>query len=214
MRIIFVLFIAIFAFAKIDAKIVSVNKDEALINKNVKTGISGIVVCPYMDEKIICARAVAFGKKVKFYNFETLQNDAFALPVVMPKSGDEIVFAKDYNRIMIIAPTQDIYLMLKNRYQKNGNIIISPDVFAAFLDDMPTIENFRNFAKIMNIGRFVFAVNDKIYEVDSYSFYVINSHQIQKKALYKKAFFTYFSNFDIKTKNIQNYYLHLLKGLK
>ena len=66
----------------------------------------------------------------------------------------------------------------------------------------------------MNIGRYVFALNNKVYEVDSYSFYVINSHLLQKNASYTKAFFTYFSNFDIKTKNIQNYYLHLLKGLK
>ena len=213
MRIIFVLFLAVFAFAKIDATIISVNKDEALIDKNIKTGISGLVICPYSNEKIICARAVAFGKKVKFYNYETLKNDAFALPLVVPKSGDKIVFEKDYNRIMIIAPNQEIYLMLKKKYQTE-NVIISPDVFAAFLDDMPGINDFRNFAKVMNIGRYVFALNNKVYEVDSYSFYVINSHLLQKNASYTKAFFTYFSNFDIKTKNIQNYYLHLLKGLK
>ncbi len=212
MRIIFVLFLAVFAFGEITAKIISVNNDIARIDKKIKTGISGVALCPYMDEKIICARAVAKGDLVKFYSYETLKNEAFALPIVTPKKGDEIIFGKDYDRIMIIAPNQQEYLNIKNKYK--NNTIISPDVFAAFLDDMPNVNNFRKFADLMNIGRYIFVIDNHVYEVDSYSFYVINSHKIKNSSKYTKAFFTYFSNFDITDKNIENYYLDLLKGLK
>ncbi|GAB6044617.1 hypothetical protein JCM11957_02150 [Caminibacter profundus] len=209
MRIFFVLFLTVFAFAEIRANLVEVYNNYGKIDKKLKKGTSGIVLCPYEGEKIICARAVANGNLVDFYTYDTLRNDAFALPVVVPKKGDEVVFEKDYNRIMIIAPNQEVYLMIRNKY-KNA-IIISPDILASFIDGMPDISTFRKFAIENNIVRYIFVIGKKLYEVDSFSFYVINSHKIKKTSKYNKAFFTYFNNFDIKTENIENYYLKLIK---
>jgi hypothetical protein len=208
MRIIFVLFLAVFAFAKIEANIINVYGDRVLMDKNIKRGVSGVVICKYLNEDIICARAVADGNKAYLYPYSELKNRAFALPVVLPKKGDKIVFAKDYNRIMIFAPNQEVYLKVKNLYK--SNVIISPDVFAAFLDDKVTKKDFINFAKSMDIGRYIFVIGNKIYETDAKSLYVVNEKNLNVNAKYQKAFFTYFKNFDIKPVN----YLHLLKGLK
>ena len=208
MRIIFVLFLAVFSFAKIESEIISVNKNVALIDKNIKRGVSGVVICKYLNEDIICARAVADGNRAYLYLYSELKNDAFALPVILPKKNDKIVFAKDYNRIMIIAPNQEVYLKIKNMYK--SSVIISPDVFAAFLDDKITKKDFINFAKKLNIGRYIFTIENKLYEVDAKTLYVIDEKNLNVVAKYQKAFFTYFNNFDIKPKN----YINLLKGLK
>jgi len=90
--------------------------------------------------------------------------------------------------------------------------IISPDVFAPFIDDLPEVEDFKNFAKDFNIGRIIFVL-DKIYEVDSFSFYAVKVKDINFKAKYKKAFFVSYPNFDITAKNIEKYYKSIIKGI-
>jgi hypothetical protein len=198
---------AVFAFAKIEANLISVSNNEGIINKNLKDGISGVVLCPYLKKEIICARAVAFGNKVGFFDYSLLKNDAFALPIIRPQKGDKIVFGKDYGRILIIAPNQITYLKIKKMF--SNKTIISPDVLAAFLTSEPTANAFRKFAQEMNIGLYVFAINNKLYEVDSFSFYAIKTIPFKFKAKYKKAFFTYFDNFDLKPEN----YLKIIRGI-
>ena len=195
----------LFAF---DVKILSVEKNYAKIDSYIKKGISGDVICKYDNTPIICAKAVSYGNIVKFYPFDELKNDAFALPLVYPKAGDKIVLGKNYNRILIIADNQVHYLKVASLY-KNATII-SPDIFAPFIEDMPTKKDFQTFCKDFNIGRIIFVL-DKIYEVDSFSFYAVKTRDAGFKTDYKKAFFTTYTKFNIKQKNILNYYKSLLK---
>ena len=199
----FLMFLSLNAY---EVEILDVNNDVVTINKYVKKGVSGVVVCPYEDKKIICARAISFGKKAKLEVYDNLKNEAFALPTLYPKKGDKIIFAKDYNRILIIAPNQLEYLKVKENYK--NNIIISPDIFAAFVDEIPIKEEFINFAKEMDIGRYIFVL-DKIYEVDANSFYVIKRYEKNTKK-YKEVFFTNYKKENIK-KDLINYYKMLLK---
>ena len=186
-----ILFISIlFAY---EANIVEVNRDTAKIDKYVKKGISAIVICPYLNEEIICARAVSQGKSIKLEIYDNLKNPAFALPIVTPKKGDRVIFAKNYSRILIIAPDQDTYLKIKDCY-KNATVI-SPDLLAANIEKFDK-SSIIDFAKRFDIGRIIFAL-DRLYEVDAYSFYVIKSKDY-KVPKYQKAFFTYFKKFDIK----------------
>ncbi|WP_168175704.1 plasminogen-binding N-terminal domain-containing protein [Nautilia sp. PV-1] len=190
-----------------DVTITNVNSDVATLDKYVKKGVSGVVLCPYNGKNIICARAVCYGKKAKLLVYKELKNDAFALPVVLPKKGDKILLAKDYDRILIIAPNQLEYLKMKEKY-KNATVI-SSDNFAAFLEGIPSRENFINFAKKLNIGRIIFVL-DKIYEVDANSFYAVKKYG-SINAKYKEIFFTTYPKFDIKGKNIIAYYKSLIK---
>ena len=208
MRIIFILFIALFANAAYIANITNVKGLEIKLNKYIQKGVSGVVLCPYENEKIICANVISFGNYAKLYPYDNLKNDAFALPLIYPKKGDEVVFGKDYERILIIAPNQSIYLKLKYRFK---NFVVIPiDTFAAFSDDLPKREDFINFAKEMDIGLFIFAL-DKLYFTDAKSFYVINKENF-KTQKFKLPFYSSY-NFDIKMKNIINYYKKLLKGI-
>ena len=78
----FLIFLSLNAY---EVNILSVNNDIAIIDKYVKKGVSGVVICPYEDKKIICARAISFGKKAKLAIYDNLKNEAFALPIVYPK---------------------------------------------------------------------------------------------------------------------------------
>lgn len=189
-----------------EVNIINVNNDTAVIDKYVKKGVSGVVLCPYDGKKIICARAVCYGKKAKLNVYDDLKNDAFALPLVTPKKGDKILLAKDYDRILIIAPNQLEYLKIKQNY-KNATII-SPDIFATFIEEAPSKEDFINFAKKMNIGRIVFVL-DKVYEVDAYSFYAVKSYG-KNSVKYTNAFFTTFPN-NIKNENFEKLYKSYIK---
>ena len=199
----FLLFLSLNAY---EVKILDVNNDIATIDKYVKKGVSGVVVCNYEDKEIICARAISFGKKVKLKIYDNLKNEAFTLPIIHPKKGDKIILAKDYNRILVISPNQLEYLKVKEKYK--NNIIISSDIFGAFVDDIPTKKEFINFAKEMDIGRYIFVL-DKIYEVDANSFYVIKRYEKNTKK-YKEVFFTNYKKENIK-KDLINYYKMLLK---
>jgi len=210
MRIVLILFLFVFSFS-METNIVNVKKDFIFVNQKVKKGTSGIVLCPYNNEKIICARCISLGdKKAKLYVYKNLKNPAFALPLVYPKKGDKVIFGKNYNRIVIIAPNQEIYLKLKEKYQNNF-IIIPIDVFGAFLDDIPTKKDFISFARKMDIGFFVFAL-DKIYFVDGESFYMINSKNYDFKVnlKFKKPFYSSY-DYDVNLKNPIDYYKHLIK---
>ncbi len=209
MKTIFILLFAIFANAAYLANIVSVNGLEVKLNKNIKKGMSGIVLCPYQKQDIICARALSFGNNAKLFPYSNLKNDAFALPLVYPKKGDKIIFGKDYSRIVIIAPNQVEYLKLKNKF-KNFTII-PVDVFAAFLKDKPTKKIFINFANKMDIGLYIFAL-DKLYFVDSHSFYVIVKEKFMKYKKFNLPFYCSYK-FNLNMKNPINYYKKMLKGL-
>jgi hypothetical protein len=189
-----------------EVTIQSVDGNIVTLDKYVKKGVSGVVLCPYGDKEIICAKALSLGKKAKLLTYDNLKDDAFALPVVYPKKSDKILFAKDYDRIMIIAPDQYMYLKVKEKY-KNA-VIINPDNFAEFLSEIPTKENFINFAKKMNIGMFVFVL-DKIYEVDADSFYAVKVYGKNDKK-YNEMFFTTYPKFKVE-KNMIAYYKSLIK---
>jgi len=200
MRYLFLLISFLFAY---EANILSVNKDIAVIDKYVKKGVSGVVVCKYLDKNIICARAISLGKKVKLTSYDNLKNSAFANPLVYIKKGDKVIFAKNYDRILIIAPNQEAYLKVKKIY-KDFHIIPS-DLLAVFNEEI-NLKTLKEFTKIYDVGRFIF-VADKIYEVDANSFNVVFIKKFQN---YKKGFFTYYKTFKLDWR-IKNGHL-IIKG--
>ena len=190
-----------------EVNIKEVNGDKIYLDKYVRKGKSGYVICPYDNTNTICARAVSFGNYAKLYVYDDLKNDAFALPDVKPEKGNKVIFGKDDSRIMIIAPNQNVYLKVMDMY-KNCTVI-STDLFVPYIEEKPAEKDFISFAKKMNIGKIVFVL-DKIYEVDPYSFYVLKKFG-QNSAKYEKIFFTTYPNFDIKLQNAVKYYKHMIK---
>ena len=189
------LFLAIKLFA---VGIVSVDKNIAKIDGDIEKGVSGVVVCPYNGNSIIAANAVSLGDgKVKLSNYDYLKNRAFALPIVPVTQKCEAVFKRNYNRILILAPTQKLYLKLKEEYK--NSVIVPVDNFALFFEKDLTKKDILNFAKIMNVGRIIVA-KKYLYEVDA------NSLQVVSKKEYlgsdKNEFFTNYGIFKIDYKKL------------
>jgi hypothetical protein len=201
-----------------EVTIENIQNNKIKIDKQIKNGMSGIVLCPYENKKIICARAILFGTKGRLEVYDDLENPAFALPIVMPKAGDKIIVGKNYNRVMIIAPNQDAYLKVKTILK--NKTFISSDIFATFLDDIPTKKDFINFAKKLDIGLYAFVL-DKLYLVDAYSFYVVKEINFNNNYKYNKPFFTTYKKFEkgslfsrIFSKNVidyKKYYKNMIK---
>jgi hypothetical protein len=206
MKIFLIFIIAVFTYAQIT--LIKVNNKEGLIDKYVQEGRSGYVLCPFNNKEIICARAVFFGKKVKFYNYEELKNDAFALPIVYPKKGNKVI-VNSYERILIIAPNQDIYLKLKDLY--SSKTIIHPDLLYVYLDGEVSKKGFQDFARLMNIDEYIFAL-DKVYEVDANSFYSIKSFS-KLNTFYKFIFYNSYNKGET-SQNMIKKYKSFIKGLK
>jgi len=162
--------IAVLGFSQ-DIILKKVNGNIGYINKSIQKGRSGYVICPFDKKDIICAKVVFFGNKVKFENYDELKNNAFALPIVTPKAKDKIIL-NNYERILIIAPTQELYLKIKDMYK--NKTVIHPDLLYVYLDGEISKEGLEEFAKIMNIDEYIFVL-DKIYEVDANSFYAIKT---------------------------------------
>ncbi|WP_456480238.1 plasminogen-binding N-terminal domain-containing protein [Nautilia sp.] len=190
-----------------EVKVKNVNGNTVNLDGYVKKGVSGVVMCPYEGKEIICARAVSLGNSAKLYVYDDLKNNAFALPLVHVKKGDRIIFEKDYDRVLIIAPNQETYLKTREKY-KNFTVV-NPDVFAVFLKEVPTKKDFVNFAKKLNIGRIVFVL-DKIYETDAFSFYAVKKYG-RNGVKYKGVFFTTYPKLGINGKNMIKYYKSLIK---
>jgi len=190
-----------------EVNIVKVNGDTVYFDKYVKRGVSGLVLCPYENQNIICACVISDGKKGYLRVYDSLKNNAFVLPYVLPKKNDKVLLAKDYNRILIIAPNQTEYIKVLQKYQ--NQTVIHPDNFAVFLDEYPTRSDFVNFAKKMNIGRYIFVL-DKIYEVDAKSLYVLKSYG-KNEYKYNAPFFTTY-NLSNTLQNPIAYYKNLIRN--
>jgi hypothetical protein len=165
-------------------------------------GMTGYLLCPFLNREIICGLAVSIGgNRVQFKVYDSLQNRAMALPVVIPKPGDKIIFQKDYRRVMVIAPDRQSYYNLVSQYREKGNVVVPSDLMAVFVEDddkVPTRQEFINFAKKLNIGRYIFLSDRGVEEIDALSLTPLRRVPWKGggKVSYKVPFFTTYGDWE------------------
>lgn len=189
MRKIFIfLAMAISLFASIEAnkksEILSISKNKAVIkNINAPIGSSGIVV-HYFDKEhstIVAGAELVAPNKIKFRVFEALKQDALPVPNIKPKIGDEVILNYLYDRGVIIAPNFKTYQEIAN---KHSDIEwLHPDLLAAELsiakNPAPEKEDFKKFCEDYSVGLLYFAIKEKGYFVDCYTFKKLKSENIK-----------------------------------
>ena len=189
-------------------------------------GSSGVVV-HYFDKEhsTIVARAELVSKnKIEFRVFDALKQENLPIPKILPKEGDKVILNYLYDRALIIAPNFKTYDYITKKYPKLE--WLHPDLFAAELskskNPAPTKEDFKNFCNRYYAGLIFFAIKDKGYFVDCYSFKKIDVENIKvqdtqiKLPFYTRikeiesGWFSFYGASEIKDYNI--YYTNLLES--
>ena len=185
----FTTFLFSFEITPITSTIVSITKNRAKIDKEIEKGVSGYII----DKNQIIGKVISNGdKSVTFLPFTKLKNSGLATPIIIPKIGNKIIFKLYYDRALIIAPTQNLYLKTKKNYP-NINFL-SSDLFASYFATKPNKKEFQQFCKTFNVGIIIFNL-DRQFIVDCESFQILDSKFI-KSEKFSKPFFVNYDKFN------------------
>lgn len=176
-----------FSIKPVGTKIENVENDKSTINiGNLVVGQTGIVVHIYNnDKRLIVSNAKVISSNsnssvVEFFAFNDLKQDALPTTKRKVEKGDVLVLNYMYNSSLLITPTQNSFQATRDNFKLNN--FIHSDILAAKLKvenkPYPTKEDFQNFAIEQNLGTIFFAIENKIYIVDSKTFTILDTYSL------------------------------------
>ncbi|WP_281951433.1 plasminogen-binding N-terminal domain-containing protein [Nitrosophilus kaiyonis] len=228
------LFLAIFAISifaditpnKTTTIIKSYSNGATIKNLDAPIGSSGVVV-HYFDKihSTIVARAELIeNDKIAYRVFDALKQKALPTPKILPKNGDKVILNYLYDRALIIAPNFKTYENIKNSHPDIE--WLHPDLFAAQLsiskNPAPNREDFKNFCNKYSVGLIYFAIKNRGYYVDCYSFKKVGYENISaqkgeiKLPFYSRikeiqsSWFNFYGASEVR--DYTNYYTNLLES--
>jgi hypothetical protein len=142
-------------------------------------GTTGIVIktLPNNYQAVISYGEVEKDKRVKFYEFETLEQENLPHGLWKPEKGDKIRFEENYDRALIVAKNLDHFLRISKMFRKEW---VHPDIFTATLSTIghksPLKDDFHYFCREHSVGLLYIGLDDGVYEVDCLSLKEINLH--------------------------------------
>ncbi len=167
--------------------IANVNKNQATINiDNLRIGQSGIIVHNYNSKHSVIV-GVAIVKSsldnnstLELLKLNLLKQDAIPNSSLKPQNGDTFILNHLYNSSLLIVPNHDVSKTIKKLYPKQN--FFNPDIFASYLKIMtspvPTKEMMLEFCKNNNIGTIFIWVKNNLHIVDTNSFKIIYTEQL------------------------------------
>lgn len=212
-------------------KILEVREHTLLIEKNDwAVGSSGLLIHNVNTQhSTVSSRVEVISHEknsttIKFINFDDLKQEA--LPTLNTKisTNDTVQLGWLHNRVLVIAPTQNSYQLVQKGQQ--DKTFINSDLFALHLSKeghpTPLKEDLQSFCRNYDIGIIEFVIADTVYQVDAYTFTVLET--IEAKFPQTKQSLPFFSHVkDINAdwwgagsgtlSHYENYYLSLL-GVK
>jgi len=234
MKIIFFLFVtinALFAITNLQTqqtKIVDLNKTTATINiANLKIGQSGVVVKSDDKNSIVLTQAIIINSNknnstIKFITKQILQQEAIPTSNLTPQNGDTFILNHLYNTSLLLVPNLKVKNNIENLYPKQN--FLDEDFFAAHLklkkEPIPTKKTIQKFAQSQQIGTIFIAIQNKLYILDSNTFKIIDTIEIQNDDKSTNVpFLTKIKDIELglwdfgneKIENYNKYYLKLLE---
>jgi len=170
----------------LQTSLLSVNKEEqsaTIKAPNLAVGMSGFLVHQISPNHSAIINTIVVSKydtktqlaTLKIDDFTTLQSDALPKLTYQPQKGDIAQLALNYDRALIIAPTEEIYYRLNKSIPSTS--LIHPDIFTALLSanghPTPLKEDFEEFRKSMQIGLLFLYLDKKLYTLDAKSFKIL-----------------------------------------
>ena len=176
-----------FSIKPMGMKIENIQDNKSTINVgNLIVGQSGIVVHIYDNDKrqiVSNAKVISSNSNssvVEFFKFDDLKQDALPTSKREIAIGDVLVLNYMYNSSLLITPTQDSFQSIRDSFKLNN--FIHSDIFAAKLKvnnkPYPTKEDFQEFAIEQNLGTIFFALDNKVYIIDTKTFTILESYLI------------------------------------
>ena len=214
-------------------KIDNISKNTSVVeNKNLKVGQSGIVLHVYeSNNKIIVSNAKVIsstnGKSiVEFVPFNDLKQVSVPTTKRNVEVNDILILNYLYTSAMIIAPTQESFLQIRNSYKYNN--FLHADLFATWLkmedNPFPSKTDIQEFAISQNLGTVFIVVKDSLYILDTKTFKVLDKREfLYKKVKMQKPFYSRVEkiksgsfDFDLANKKALSYdeYYQEILGLK
>jgi hypothetical protein len=174
-----------FSIKPIGVKIEDIKDNKSTINiGNLVIGQSGIIVHIYNnDKRLIVSNAKVISSNennsvIEFFEFDDLKQDALPTTKRKVEKGDVLVLNYMYNASLLITPTQNSFQKIRDNFKLNN--FIHSDIFAAKLKienkPYPTKEDFQKFAIEQNLGTIFFALDNKVYIVDTKTFTILESY--------------------------------------
>lgn len=171
--------------AKIETPLVSLDEtnETGTINEKVDVGMSGFIVKKLSNEhSVILSNVVvsAFNSKTQEATLKITPNIAFineALPHINSKVkvGDIVLLAFNYDRAVLIAPSENVYYDIVKRMKIQW---VHPDIFATVLSmnghPTPLYADFQDFSELSGVGLMFLFLEKKLYTLDIKSFKILN----------------------------------------
>ncbi|MDD5716604.1 MAG: plasminogen-binding N-terminal domain-containing protein [Sulfuricurvum sp.] len=165
--------------SSITAPLLDVNGTQATVaSENLRTGMSGFILRTFDTEHstiIANARVEKVDQKLailKLSEYDGLKQKALPGGNWVPKSSDLAVIAYDYERALMIAPSDDTYDTLTKGI--HGVEWIHPDNFAAYLSNeghpTPLVEDFKNYCTANSVGLLYIQTAQNLFTLDCKSF--------------------------------------------
>ena len=170
-----------------------------LKNNNLKVGQSGIVVHVYKNNnKIIIANAkVIYTNEnksiVEYTPFNDLKQKSMPTSNRKVEVKDILILNYLYTSSMIIAPTQESFLKVRNKFKYNN--FLHPDLFATNLkmkdNPFPSKQDIQDYAISQNLGTIFLVLKDSVNILDSKTFKLLDKQELSyKKKDLQKPFYS------------------------
>lgn len=136
------------------------NHDIYTNSTDLRIGESGFVIRQFdQQHSMIISRAVVVAiendrAKLSLLPYQLFENQSMPLPMLVPQKDDYVIFRAFFNRAFLIAPNQQLYLDVTERY---SNVEwLHPDLFAAFLmsqgKSAPSLADFKEICSLYATG--------------------------------------------------------------
>ncbi|MGX2982948.1 plasminogen-binding N-terminal domain-containing protein [Helicobacter sp. 23-1045] len=190
---------------------------------DLKVGESGIITREINGNEFIIANALVGEIKdgfaiVSISEFSQMREKYLPKPRGKVSEGDKITFRILYDKALLIAPNQNVYQEISEKFSKID--FLHSDVFATFLakegKNMPDSADFAKFCAKFDLGLVFVALQNRVEIFNCESFKMLDSTPFRPKdRSAKKPFFTRISDESINeifnAKKLENYFTYFNK---
>lgn len=153
---------------------------------NLKVGQSAVIQHNYENKKsLLVANAYVISSNesnstLKLAPFLDLKQNALPTSSRKAENGDIVILNYLYDASLIIAPSQDAFTVVRNKFRDNN--FLHSDLFGAYLkyegEPLPSKQIIQEYAISQNIGTIFFVIKGRVYVVDSKTFAILDTDTI------------------------------------